>query len=170
VARGYPSQRDRLRLFEKAFQADPRPGFLFEAGHLVDANAAARQLASDDARSGLIEDLRAAIASDAGSIPRTLGVGTHSFLLELHVIPGVGGLPLCLCLLLVRTPSRDSFLPLSDREAEVLKWLALGATNAEIAARLGISAETVKKHVSHAMKKTRAKTRAGLAGRLNTFD
>jgi len=40
-----------------------------------------------------------------------------------------------------------------------------GLTNGQIAVELGISVETVRKHVSRAFEKTGAKTRAGLVGR-----
>ena len=43
--------------------------------------------------------------------------------------------------------------------------LVKGLTNAEIAGELGISVETVRKHVSKALEKTETKTRAGLVGR-----
>lgn len=39
-------------------------------------------------------------------------------------------------------------LGISDREAEVLLWIAKGKTNVEISELLGISIQTVKKHVS----------------------
>jgi DNA-binding CsgD family transcriptional regulator len=54
---------------------------------------------------------------------------------------------------------------LSDRELDVLRWLMKGFTNRKIAARPGISIETVRKHVSHTLKKTGTKTRAGLVAR-----
>lgn len=43
--------------------------------------------------------------------------------------------------------------PLTSREGEVLKQLAFGLSNKEIAAALGISYETVKEHVQHILRK-----------------
>jgi DNA-binding NarL/FixJ family response regulator len=43
--------------------------------------------------------------------------------------------------------------PLTPRENEVLKQLAFGLTNKEIAQSLGISYETVKEHVQHVLRK-----------------
>jgi DNA-binding NarL/FixJ family response regulator len=47
----------------------------------------------------------------------------------------------------------ESEVPLTKRESEVLKQLAFGLTNKEIAQTLGISYETVKEHVQHVLKK-----------------
>ena len=47
----------------------------------------------------------------------------------------------------------DSEIPLTQREGEVLKQLANGLTNKEIAQSLGISYETVKEHVQHVLRK-----------------
>jgi DNA-binding NarL/FixJ family response regulator len=47
----------------------------------------------------------------------------------------------------------DSEVSLTKRESEVLKQLALGLTNKEIAHSLGISYETVKEHVQHILRK-----------------
>jgi DNA-binding NarL/FixJ family response regulator len=44
-------------------------------------------------------------------------------------------------------------VPLTQRESEVLKQLALGLTNKEIAQALHISYETVKEHVQHILRK-----------------
>jgi DNA-binding NarL/FixJ family response regulator len=44
-------------------------------------------------------------------------------------------------------------VPLTKREKEVLKQLAFGLTNKEIAQALGISYETVKEHVQHVLRK-----------------
>lgn len=47
----------------------------------------------------------------------------------------------------------DIEAPLTKRENEVLKQLAFGLTNKEIAQALGISYETVKEHVQHILRK-----------------
>ena len=47
----------------------------------------------------------------------------------------------------------DVEVPLTQRESEVLRQLALGLTNKEIAQALGISYETVKEHVQHILRK-----------------
>jgi len=47
----------------------------------------------------------------------------------------------------------DVDVPLTKRESEVLKQLAFGLTNKEIAQSLGISYETVKEHVQHILRK-----------------
>jgi DNA-binding NarL/FixJ family response regulator len=47
----------------------------------------------------------------------------------------------------------DAEVPLTKRESEVLKQLAFGLTNKEIAQSLGISYETVKEHVQHILRK-----------------
>ena len=49
--------------------------------------------------------------------------------------------------------------PLSDREREVLRLLALGHTNQEIAKMLFISVRTAETHRAHIMQKLRLTTR-----------
>lgn len=51
----------------------------------------------------------------------------------------------------------------TDREIEVLREILRGLTNAEIAARLGISVNTVKIHVAHMLEKTGYPNRIVLA-------
>jgi DNA-binding NarL/FixJ family response regulator len=48
---------------------------------------------------------------------------------------------------------------LSRRELEVLRGLATGATNAQIAVRMGISEHTVRNHVQSVMRKLAAASR-----------
>jgi two-component system, NarL family, response regulator NreC len=50
--------------------------------------------------------------------------------------------------------------PLSEREREVLKLLALGHTNQEISGKLYISVRTAETHRAHIMQKLRLQTRA----------
>jgi two-component system response regulator NreC len=54
--------------------------------------------------------------------------------------------------------------PLSEREREVLRLLALGHTNQEIAQELYISVRTAESHRAHIMQKLRLATRAELVG------
>jgi two-component system, NarL family, response regulator NreC len=51
---------------------------------------------------------------------------------------------------------------LTEREREVLRLLALGHTNHEIAEQLIVSVRTVESHRAHVMTKLRVATRAGL--------
>jgi two-component system response regulator NreC len=53
---------------------------------------------------------------------------------------------------------------LSSRETEVLRLIALGHTNAEIAEQLGLSPRTIETHRAHIHKKLELRTRAELVG------
>jgi DNA-binding NarL/FixJ family response regulator len=59
-------------------------------------------------------------------------------------------------------PTRADVLPddLSPREAEVLRLIAAGLSNQEIAAALFVSTATVKTHINHIFSKTGARDRA----------
>lgn len=54
-------------------------------------------------------------------------------------------------------------LNLTQRESEVLLWIARGQSNIEIAMSLGISPRTVKKHLEHIFIKLGVKTRLAAA-------
>ncbi|MFB8025668.1 response regulator [Streptomyces sp. NPDC056465] len=60
----------------------------------------------------------------------------------------------------VRTPGAPAREPLSAREREVLRLVARGTSNREIAAELFISEATVKTHLTHVFAKLGAKDRA----------
>ncbi|MYS48195.1 helix-turn-helix transcriptional regulator, partial [Streptomyces sp. SID5998] len=57
------------------------------------------------------------------------------------------------------TPEPAAAVRLAPREVDVLACVAAGATNAGAAARLGLSAETVKAYLRSAMRKLGAHTR-----------
>lgn len=60
------------------------------------------------------------------------------------------------------TTSRKTF-GLTPRELDVVKLVVSGGTNKDIAATLGISEETVKRHLTHSFDKTGVSTRLELA-------
>jgi len=62
-------------------------------------------------------------------------------------------------------PAADSLGVLSSRELEVLRYLATGLTDREIAERLGISPRTVETHVGSVLHKLAVKNRAEAAAR-----
>ena len=51
------------------------------------------------------------------------------------------------------TPLNQSLMPLTDRELQILRKVSEGMTNAEIGYTLGISAQTVKNHVTSILRK-----------------
>jgi DNA-binding CsgD family transcriptional regulator len=56
-------------------------------------------------------------------------------------------------------PAAQAALGISGRELEVLRELAAGRSNKEIAARLGLSPNTVKSHVARLLEKLEARRR-----------
>lgn len=62
-----------------------------------------------------------------------------------------------------RCPDRLEHAVLSRRESEVVRALAAGSTNAEIAADLCVTLSTVKTHVSHVQAKLSARNRVEIA-------
>jgi DNA-binding NarL/FixJ family response regulator len=61
----------------------------------------------------------------------------------------------------LRKPASD---PLSQREREVLRLIAVGATNREVAARLFVSEATIKTHLLHIYEKLGVRDRAAAVG------
>jgi PAS domain S-box-containing protein len=57
------------------------------------------------------------------------------------------------------TPEIPRALPLTEREREILRWLAAGRSGKEIADRLRISPATVRNHIQHILEKLGAHTR-----------
>ncbi|MCO8125244.1 response regulator transcription factor [Stieleria sp. TO1_6] len=65
----------------------------------------------------------------------------------------------------IRAADLPPELPVTPREAQVLRHVAFGLSNREIAASLGISVETVKEHVQNILRKTGASDRTDVAVR-----
>ena len=78
---------------------------------------------------------------------------------EEHVDPSLGAKLVAAELAERRRAESD---PLSDREREVLRLLALGHTNQELAAMLFISVRTAETHRAHIMQKLGLASRADL--------
>jgi len=74
---------------------------------------------------------------------------------ERYVHPSLGAV-------LAAPPTEGPLGELTSREREVLRLLALGHTNQEIAEALIVSVRTVESHRAHVMTKLRVTTRAGL--------
>ncbi|HZL90254.1 MAG TPA: response regulator transcription factor [Pirellulaceae bacterium] len=62
-----------------------------------------------------------------------------------------------------RRPTYDEEIPLTNREVQVLRHVALGLANREIGTALGISIETVKEHVQNILRKLEANDRTEAA-------
>lgn len=63
----------------------------------------------------------------------------------------------------IRQPAPFKLFGLTDREADVLIWVAQGKTNAEVAEILSVSTRTVQKHLEHIFKKLGVETRLAAA-------
>jgi DNA-binding NarL/FixJ family response regulator len=98
-------------------------------------------LTKDAGRDHIGRALQAAAAGQA-----ILDPGVHARLVEVAVPTGDDG-----------TPLPDG---LTQREAEVLRLIAAGRTNSEIAEQIFVSEATVKTHVNHIFAKTDSRDRA----------
>ncbi len=66
----------------------------------------------------------------------------------------------------VPTMEAKSHFHLTDREYEIVTYVAEGRTNKEIAEVLEISEHTVKEHIKHILRKTHATTRTGILAQI----
>lgn len=158
--------RERLDSLAAAFLADTRPGLIFEYGRLIFANDAARQLLrSTESSDEFLNTLRGSV--DAGVIDRGLLLHTRSGVFAPVLRPAGSRRvhPTRICFLVKRHDVAPTCEGLSDRELDVVRLLVKGPSNQQIADELGISIETVRKHVSKALEKTGAKTRTGLVAK-----
>jgi DNA-binding CsgD family transcriptional regulator len=64
-----------------------------------------------------------------------------------------------------RQTKQAALSPLTEREQEILEWIARGKTSREIAAILVLSPYTVRKHVEHVLQKLDVSTRSAAVAR-----
>lgn len=79
------------------------------------------------------------------------------------IAPGITGRLLATFAEQQRTKPDDLVVPLTEREEEVLRTVAAGRTNAEIAEDLHVSLSTVKTHLASLMSKLGARNRVEIA-------
>jgi DNA-binding NarL/FixJ family response regulator len=142
------SDRDILGAFAEGL------GIAFERNLLLDKLKAVQHACNDYARgiNALADDATvavmesAALGEDVELTAPALSSGTHR-----PVEPGGGGLGVS--------------NPLTHREWDVLRCLAAGKTNAQIAISLFVAEGTVKTHVKHVLRKLGAANRADAVAR-----
>jgi DNA-binding CsgD family transcriptional regulator len=160
--------RERLETFAAAFLSDPRPGLVFEYDRLVLANDAARGLLGRAPPAAMDEFLACLKASlNRGHLEPSLRLQTQAGVYApVLQPPRIGrGHSTAICFLVNECSVDPAFACLSERQRCVVQLLAKGLSNRQIADALGISIETVRTHVAHALERTGMTTRAGLAGR-----
>jgi two-component system response regulator NreC len=112
---------------------------------------------------------------ESGFARRALGAGALGYVLKeaaddelieavRRAAAGEGYLDPMLGARIAAEPSRRASERLSDREIDVLRLIALGHTNAEIAEELCLSVRTVETHRAHIQQKLSLSTRAELVG------
>ncbi|GGP68813.1 response regulator [Streptomyces abikoensis] len=141
-AAGHPDRAQRPRIvIVTTFDLD-------EYVHTALRNGASGFLLKDASPAMLVEAVHAAAVGDSLISPAI------TVRLLRDMAPGGTGTPST-----ARRPSE----PLTDREADVVRCLARGATNAEIAAELFVSLSTVKTHLANVQLKLDARNRVEIA-------
>jgi DNA-binding CsgD family transcriptional regulator len=115
-----------------------------------------------------------AAAKRHGNFEQISAGGRKPIVLSSFKIPGIDGHPPRLLVLMREARETDwpslrhavELFGLTPREETVVRQLALGYTNKEIANALRIAEQTVKEHMKHLMIKTGACTRTGLLARM----
>lgn len=144
--------------------------FVFERNRLVYANPAASKLATRLRASYRIEIdvlLRAHLASSAPNV--TLLTATHGEPFYVHVIPVTRRRRTVAVTIRSLGTEIEAFRVrhgLSEREAQVAELVLHGYRNADIAATLGITAATTKKHLTRIFDKVGIDSRSQLIARL----
>ena len=106
---------------------------------------------------------------------RVIGDVNLPILLRGFLLPDVDGQQGArLLILMERIGRQNRIIPaqtkerfhLTHREQEIVKYIADGRTNKEIAKDLSISEHTVKEHIRHLLRKTKSTTRTGVLAQI----
>jgi len=161
--------RAQVRFLRRIFQITPVPGLIFDSYRLAEANDAARTLIRQNVLTPqlLVKAISAAYAADGGT-GRTLSNGPAVKFRTLVAAPEgesdhEGRLRICFLLPAAAAQPYESALDrfdLSAPQRRVALLLETGKKNREIAESLGLSTETVRKHVAHILAATETSTRA----------
>jgi DNA-binding CsgD family transcriptional regulator len=169
-----PETRGRLR-FDAIVDGLALAVLVFRRERLVYANPAARQLRErlraryrSELTVLLTDYLRGLEKGNAGSTVSLL-TGQRGEPFYLHVIPlDASGIDVAVSVRELGT-SMGAFrvrYRLSPREADVVELVLLGYRNRDIAATLGTSPTTIKKHLTHIFDKVGVDTRTQLIARM----
>jgi two-component system nitrate/nitrite response regulator NarL len=134
-----------------------------------------------------IKVIALSVSEDGTNLPRLINAGISAYLLRscsiyeladsiLSVVNGVQVLTPSMIGKLMEAFRRQShsaqnqsLFSLSDREKEILKYVATGASNKEIAKSCYISETTVKTHLRNILSKMEVKNRAGAVSLATTM-
>ncbi|MGE0450349.1 MAG: LuxR C-terminal-related transcriptional regulator [Vicinamibacterales bacterium] len=167
------SKRPRLR-FDAIVDALSLAVLVFRREQLVYANPAAEQL-RERLRTKYRSELTVLLKDHLRSLGRVQTAMTVSLLsgrgepFSMHVIPlGSTGADVAVSVRELGTSmgAFKSRYRLSRREAEVVELVLLGYRNRDIAATIGASPATVKKHLTHIFDKVGVDTRTQLIARI----
>ncbi|MFI9718809.1 response regulator [Streptomyces sp. NPDC052396] len=141
LSAAHPERADRPRIvIVTTFDLD-------EYVHTALRNGASGFLLKDASPAMLVEAVHAAAVGDSLISPAI----TVRLLRDMAPVSATGG------------TARQPAEPLTEREADVVRCLARGATNAEIAAELYVSLSTVKTHLANVQLKLDARNRVEIA-------
>ena len=113
--------------------------------------------------------------SDGVQIRRVIGGDLFPMLIRGFLVPDLSNELEPRFLILMEKMGRRSQVPtleaknhfqMTDREFEIVAYVAEGRTNKEIAEVLEISEHTVKEHIKHILRKTSATTRTGILSQI----
>jgi DNA-binding NarL/FixJ family response regulator len=115
---------------------------------------------------GVVVQLEAQSVNSAASIIRSVARENRNLNVWLAISsPGIVVLAKVVSAVRLGSGANDTIQVLTPRELEVLTGIRGGSTNQAIAALLGVSLSTVKRHVEHILLKLEAKNRAEAAAR-----